>query len=74
MKIRFKRRVHKYTGVSGVDGSVGLLDYVLIGGYMNVRLMDVNAPRGVTAGMSDHYLVEIKVRISGRVDMKVDRR
>ena len=62
-----KRRVNKYTWVSGVDGSVSLLDYVLIEKDVKERLLDVNVCRGAHNGMSDHYLVVAKVRVGGGV-------
>ncbi|XP_071512709.1 craniofacial development protein 2-like [Panulirus ornatus] len=59
-----KRDIHKYTYVSRRDGQRALLDYVLIDRRAKVRLLDVNVLRGATGGMSDHYLVEAKVKIS----------
>ncbi|XP_071529497.1 craniofacial development protein 2-like [Panulirus ornatus] len=59
-----KRDIHKYTYVSRRDGQRALLDYVLIDRRAKERLLDVNVLRGATGGMSDHYLVEAKVKIS----------
>ncbi|XP_071512677.1 uncharacterized protein [Panulirus ornatus] len=58
-----KRDIHKYTYVSRRDGQRALLDYVLIDRRAKERLLDVNVLRGATGGMSDHYLVEAKVKI-----------
>ena len=41
-----------------------LMDYVLITKRMVGRLKDVHVFRGVTAGMSDHFLVEAKVVVA----------
>ena len=41
-----------------------LMDYVLITKRMVGRLKDVHVFRGVTAGMSDHFLVEAKVLVA----------
>ncbi|XP_071547063.1 craniofacial development protein 2-like [Panulirus ornatus] len=60
-----KRDIHKYTYVSRRDGQRVLLDYMLIDRRTKERLLDVNVLRGATGGMSDHYLVEAKVKICG---------
>ena len=42
-----------------------LTDYVLVDGKSKNLLEDVNVYRGAAGGMSDHYLVEAKVRMKG---------
>ena len=61
-----KRSIHKYTWVSGVNGGLGLLDYVCVKKSMHARLVDVNVLRGAAMGISDHYLVEAKLRLKKR--------
>ena len=58
-----KRDIHKYTWESGVDGQRALMDYVLVDRQMKERLVDVNVLRGAARGMSDHFLVEGKVKL-----------
>ena len=41
-----------------------LMDYVLMSGKSRSKLLDVNLLRGESAGMSDHYLVEAKMRVN----------
>ena len=59
-----KKRINKYTWIRVAKERVierALMDYVLITKRMVGRLKDVHVFRGVTAGMSDHFLVEAKV-------------
>ena len=60
----FQRKlIQKYTR-EGVDGQErSLIDYVLIYEKSKRFLEDVNVYRGAAGGMSDHYLVEAKVRM-----------
>ena len=61
-----KRRVHKYTWERQIRGEVvesAVMDYVLIQNKSRSRLLDVNVLRGVTGGMSDHYLVEGRMKV-----------
>ena len=81
-----KRRVHKYTWERQIRGEIvesALMDYVLIQNKSRSRLLDVNVLRGVTGGMSDHYLVEGRMKVvfewrkrkrveSGRERIKLD--
>ena len=60
-----KRLIQKYTreGENGQERS--LIDYVLVDEKSKKLLEDVNVYRGAAGGMSDHYLVEAKVRMKG---------
>ena len=60
-----KRLIQKYTreGEGGQERS--LIDYVLVDERSKRFLEDVNVFRGAAGGMSDHYLVEAKVRMRG---------
>ena len=58
-----KREIHKYTWVSGVNGERALLDYVCIRSCYKDRLLDVNVFRAIAGGISDHYLVEAKMKV-----------
>ena len=60
-----KRMIHKYTreGENGQERS--LIDYVLVDEKSKSLLEDVNVYRGAAGGMSDHYLVEAKVKLKG---------
>lgn len=62
-----KSENHKYTWRSEITGGRALLDYVCVQGRDRGRLLDVNVLRGAGRGMSDHYLVEAKVRVGGEV-------
>ena len=62
-----KKGINKYTWIRVANGRVierALMDYVLITKRMVGRLKDVHVFRGVTAGMSDHFLVEAKVVVA----------
>ena len=65
--ICFKKDIHKFAWKSGVNGQLALLDYVCVRVVDRERLIDVNVLRGAAGGMSDHYLVEIKLKIKGGV-------
>ena len=60
-----KRLIKKYTreGENGQERS--LIDYVLVDEKSKNLLGDVNVYRSSAGGMSDHYLVEAKVRMKG---------
>ena len=60
-----KKLIQKYTreGENGQERS--LIDYVLVDEKSKRFLEDVNVYRGAAGGMSDHYLVEGKVRMRG---------
>ena len=61
-----KKMIHKITWVSRIGGGMGdraLMDYVLISSRDKERLIDVNVLRGVHGGMSDHFLVEGKLKV-----------
>ena len=60
-----KKLIHKYTreGENGQEKS--LIDYVLVDERCKRFLEDVNVYRGAARGMSDHYLVEAKVKMEG---------
>ena len=62
-----KRMINKYTWVRVERGRVierALMDYVLITRRMTGRLKDVHVYRGMTAGMSDHFLVGGKLVVA----------
>ena len=62
-----KRMINKYTWVRIERGRVterALMDYVLLTRRMIGRLKDVHVYRGVTAGLSDHFLVEGKMVVA----------
>ena len=58
-----KRLIHKFTWVSGVNGERALLDYVCLEQKVKNRLIDVNVLRGAAMGISDHFLVEAKLKV-----------
>ena len=60
-----KRLFQKYTREveDGLERS--LIDYVLLDERSKGSLEDVNVSRGAAGGMSDHYLVEAKLRMRG---------
>ena len=60
-----KKLIHKYTreGENGQERS--LIDYVLVDERSKRLLEDINVYRGAAGGMSDHYLVEAKVKMRG---------
>ena len=61
-----KRRVHKYTWHRRTRGEVvceALMDYVVVRKSMRHRLLDVNVLRGAAGDMTDHYLVEGKMKV-----------
>ena len=63
----FKKGINKYTWIRVANEKMierALMDYVLITKRMVGRLKDVHVFRGVAAGMSDHFLVEIKVVVA----------
>ena len=55
--------INKYTWARGDERS--MIDYVLVQENRRKDLMDVTVRRGVAAGITDHYLVEAKVRVTG---------
>ena len=64
-----KRMIHKYTWERMAHGVVvdrAMMDYVVVSKHMRGRLLDVNVLRGVASGMSDHFLVEGRVKVNGR--------
>ena len=71
-----KKKINKYTWIRMANGIVAdkaLMDYVLIERRLSGRLKDVHVYRGVTAGMSDHFLVEAKVIVAKGWCSKVSR-
>ena len=58
-----KKDINKYTWERENGEERSLLDYVLVQRRWKSKLLDVMVRRGVAGGMSDHYLVEAKVRI-----------
>ena len=60
-----KKLIHKYTWERENGDERSLIDYVLIESKYKSCLKDVSVRRGAAGGMSDHYLVEAKVRVNG---------
>ena len=63
-----KRMIHKYTWERVAHGVVvdrALMDFVIVSKFLRGRLLDVNVLRGSAGGMSDHYLVEGRIRVNG---------
>uniref|UniRef100_A0A8C8DHP6 ribonuclease H n=1 Tax=Oryzias sinensis TaxID=183150 RepID=A0A8C8DHP6_9TELE len=61
-----KKEIHKYTWVRQSGGRVidkALMDYVVVSKVACSRLLDVSVRRGESGGMSDHYLVEGRLRV-----------
>ena len=64
-----KKDIYKYTWVRQEDGRVvdrALMDYVVVSRNVIGRLLDVRVLRGESGGMSDHYLVEGKLKVGMR--------
>ncbi|XP_076031278.1 uncharacterized protein LOC143019503 [Oratosquilla oratoria] len=66
----FRKKVkHKYTWERVVEGRVvdrALMDYVVVNRIMIGRVKDVHVLRGEGGGISDHFLVEGKLRVEDR--------
>ena len=63
-----KNYVYKYTWLRMAEGRVvdkALMDYVLLPRRMLGRLLDVKVWRGEDEGMSDHFLVEGRLKLVG---------
>ncbi|MEL7523216.1 MAG: endonuclease/exonuclease/phosphatase family protein, partial [Cyanobacteria bacterium J06553_1] len=60
-----KKLIYKYTWEREHGDERSLIDYILIERKFKSRLKDVSVHRGAAAGLSNHYLVEAKVRIEG---------
>ncbi|KAK7945076.1 hypothetical protein WMY93_000804 [Mugilogobius chulae] len=61
-----KKEIHKYTWVRQAGGRVidkAMMDYVVVSKGACGRLLDVSVKRGESGGMSDHYLVEGRLRV-----------
>jgi len=58
-----KKMIHKYTWNRECGDERILIDYVLTERKFKNRLVDVSVCKGAAGGMSDHYLVEVKVRM-----------
>ena len=61
-----KRDIHKYTWVRMAHGAMverALMDFVLISRRVVKRLLDVRVLRGEGGGVSDHLLVEGRLRV-----------
>ena len=64
-----KKNINKYTWERVVRGCVeekALMDYVIVSKNAWNRLRDVHVYRGEAQGVSDHFLVEGRVRAGGR--------
>ena len=71
-----KRMIHKYTWERVGNGRLidrALMDYFIVSKHMRGRLTDVNVLRGVAGGMSDHFLVEGRMKVRGGY-RKVERK
>ena len=62
-----KKLIQKYTREGEAGQERSLIDYVLVDERNKRSLEDVNVYRGAAGGMSDHYLVEAKVKLGGCV-------
>ena len=63
-----KKDVYKYTWERMAEGVVvdrALMDYALLPKRMLGRLFDVKVWRGEDGGMSDHFLVEARLKLVG---------
>ena len=63
-----KKEVYKYTWLRMAEGRVvdrALMNYVLLPKQMLGRLLDVKVWRGEGRGMSDHFLVEARLKLVG---------
>ena len=61
-----KKEIYKYTWVRQEGGRVvdrALMDYVVVSKNVRGRLLDVRVLRGEGSGLSDHYLVEGRLRV-----------
>ena len=70
-----KKKIQKYMYVRMVKGMViekALMDYVVISKTVRGRVLDVNVLRGENSGISDHFLVECKIRIDGKLKRKTN--
>ena len=60
-----KKLIHKYTWEKENGMERSLIYYILIKMNFKSRMKDASLCRGMAGGMSDHYLVEAKVRMDG---------
>ena len=60
-----KKLINKYTWERENGKDRSLLDYILVQNKWKRSLIDVTVRRGVAAGISDHYLVEGRIRMNG---------
>ena len=60
-----KKLIYKYTWERENGGERSLIDYFLIESKYKSCLEAVSVRRGAAGGMSDHYLVDAKVRVNG---------
>ena len=71
-----KKDINKFTWIREARGAVldrALMDYLLIGRSYMGRVLDVRVLRGAGGGISDHYLVEGRIR-AGRDSRKRGRK
>ena len=58
-----KNLIQRYTREGEYGQERRLIDYVLVDEKSKKLLEDVNVCKGTAGGMSDHYLVEAKIRM-----------
>ena len=72
-----KKDINKYTWIRVNDGRMvdrALMDYVIVNKSARGRLLDVHVLRGAAGGMSDHFLVEGRVKVSWKKWMRNERK
>ena len=61
-----KKLIHKYTWEREGDVKRSMINFISVEELMRRRLIDVTPSRGVAGGISDHFLVECKVKRCAR--------
>ena len=72
-----KKDINKFTWIRVNDGRIvdrALMDYVIVNKSARGRLLDVHVLRGAAGGMSDHFLVEGRVKVSWKKWMRNERK
>ena len=71
-----KKDINKYTWVRVSNGRMvdrALMDYLIVSSSIRGSLLDVHVLRGVTGGISDHFLVEGRLRVSRKYFVRNER-